>query len=464
MTDFDLVIIGAGPAGMAAAIEADGGGASVLLLDEQQRPGGQIYRDITSYQEQLSNILGKDYLDGQELAKQFLNSGCEYRPSATVWKVTQEAEVVYSQHQEATEVRGKHIFIANGALERPMPIPGWTLPGVMTAGAAQILLKSRGIAAQDAVLAGCGPLLYLLATQLIKAGCPPRALVETQSASHVWSALPFLPRALTGWSTLAKGVSLLNTIRRAGVPRYRGAGELAVIGDNEVSAIEFSQARRSQRIQCETVLLHQGVVPNIQISQSLNLAHHWHAAQRCFVPKVDQWGVSSNQRITIIGDGAGISGAISAALMGKKAALNGLKSLGLLSLASRDQLASAAKNQLRKQQAVRPFIDALYAPSTACAQPSNDTVVCRCEGITAGDIRRYASVGCVGPNQTKAFGRSGMGPCQGRYCSVTVTELLAESNALTPEETGSYRVRSPIKPVTLGELASLHNIGDTIDS
>ena len=104
---------------------------------------------------------------------------------------------------------------------------------------------------------------------------------------------------------------------------------------------------------------------------------------------------------------------------------------------------------------MRPFLDAAYPPSSEAVLPEDGTVVCRCEEVTAGDIRRYAALGCLGPNQAKAFGRAGMGPCQGRYCGLTVTALLADANGRSPEETGHYRIRPPLKPVTLGELAEM---------
>jgi len=85
--------------------------------------------------------------------------------------------------------------------------------------------------------------------------------------------------------------------------------------------------------------------------------------------------------------------------------------------------------------------------------PADDTIICRCEEVTAGKIRDYARMGCLGPNQAKAFGRAGMGPCQGRYCGLTVTQILAQENNQTPDDTGYYRIRPPLKPVTLGELA-----------
>ena len=96
-----------------------------------------------------------------------------------------------------------------------------------------------------------------------------------------------------------------------------------------------------------------------------------------------------------------------------------------------------------------------YPPYAHAVSPADTTVICRCEEVTAGEIRGYAKLGCLGPNQTKAFGRAGMGPCQGRYCGLTVTALLAEANRQTPNETGYYRIRPPLKPVTLGELAEM---------
>ena len=108
---------------------------------------------------------------------------------------------------------------------------------------------------------------------------------------------------------------------------------------------------------------------------------------------------------------------------------------------------------LEKERAIRPFLDRLYQPPKEILTPKDETVVCRCEEVSAVDIRDYAKIGCLGPNQTKAFGRSGMGPCQGRCCGLTVTEILASENKLSQQEVGSYRIRSPIKPVTLGEIA-----------
>ena len=114
-----------------------------------------------------------------------------------------------------------------------------------------------------------------------------------------------------------------------------------------------------------------------------------------------------------------------------------------------------ARQKLQREEMGRAFLDELYRPVAALRQPEGDTIVCRCEEVTASQIRETAQMGCEGPNQMKAFLRCGMGPCQGRLCGLTVTELIAEERGTTPDEVGYYRLRPPVKPITLGELASL---------
>ena len=170
---------------------------------------------------------------------------------------------------------------------------------------------------------------------------------------------------------------------------------------------------------------------------------------------VDDWGGSEVPGIALAGDGGGIVGAKAAAAQGRIAALGALYRLGLLTAGQRDAAAAGPLRVLRRELAPRPFLDRLYRPDPAYLRPADETLVCRCEEVTAGQIRGYAALGCLGPNQAKAFGRSGMGPCQGRVCGLLVSELIAEARGVTPVEVGYYRIRAPIKPVTLGELAAL---------
>jgi hypothetical protein len=171
------------------------------------------------------------------------------------------------------------------------------------------------------------------------------------------------------------------------------------------------------------------------------------------VPVTDAFGQTSNPMLSVAGDGAGIGGAIVAALSGQLSALGAVQRLGLIPKETLETVAAPLLKVRTYERAIRPFLDRAYPPSPDILRPADKTIICRCEEVTAGDIRRYAALGCKGPNQAKAFGRSGMGPCQGRFCGLTVTEILASENGLSQQETGVFRIRAPLKPVTLGELA-----------
>lgn len=456
----DLVVIGAGPAGMAAAAEASARGLDVIVLDEQARAGGQIYRDVDRATARRGDILGADYAYGAALTGALRNSSARHVAGAVVWSVAPEGNgftVLYTRDGRASEIDAARVVLATGALERPMPVPGWTLPGVMTAGAAQILLKQSGVVAERAVLVGCGPLLYLVAAQMVRAGVPPLALVETQSRGDLLRALRHAGGMMHGWRSLAKGAGLLAELRRAGVPRYIGATHIAVAGTDRAEAVCFRSGGRDHRIDGTTVLLHHGVAPNTQAARSLGITHRWNAAQVCFAPVLDIWGGTDVAGVFIAGDGAGIGGAKVAEYAGRLAALEVAKGLGRITDTERDAAARPIRAAMERETAIRPFLDAAYPPYAGALTPDTDTIVCRCEEVTAGAIRRTVRLGSRGPNQTKSFERAGMGPCQGRYCGLTVTAILAHETGQSPDETGYFRIRPPIKPVTLGALAAMQD-------
>jgi NADPH-dependent 2,4-dienoyl-CoA reductase/sulfur reductase-like enzyme len=455
MPSADLIIIGAGPAGMSAARRAAGLGLTVAILDEQPTPGGQIYRDVERASLLRGDILGPEFTEGLTLTQGLAHGNIRHLRGAVVWQIEPGPRVCFSQEGKAAVVTGKRLLLATGALERPMPVPGWTLPGVMTAGAAQILLKQSGIVSEGAVLVGSGPLLYLVASQMLRAGAPPLALVETQTKADLARSLRHIGGALRGWPYLLKGLKMLWALRRAGVPRHVGATQIAVEGEAQARAVTFRTGGTEHRVACNTVLLHHGVVPNTQAARSIDIAHIWDEGQSCFVPKVDRWGRSTVSDVFIAGDGAGIGGAKVAALQGEIAALEIACDLGQITAAERDTKARPLQTDLSAERAARPFIDAAYPPYAGALTPADSTIICRCEEVTAGDIRQMARQGCLGPNQTKAFGRPGMGPCQGRFCGLSVTQILSEANRSTPDQTGYYRIRPPLKPVTLGEIAAM---------
>ena len=421
---YDLAIIGAGPAGMSAAAEASAAGANVVLFDENPAAGGQIYRGIEHNTTARRPFLGTDYWRGKEVLKAFIASNTTYVPQALVWSVEPQdgdnngVDLRVSVSGKSGIVSARRVIFATGAMERPMPVRGWTLPGVMTIGAAQIALKASGLLPNGSVvLAGTGPLLYMFAAQLLQAGGKVTALLDRPPGANYAKAVPNLLSFL--FSTYAlKGLSLLLKVRKS-VPVYSGVTDIAIEGKDEAEAICLSAKGKTHKLAVDSVFLHQGVIPNNNLANASGCALIWNDGQKCFQPQLDGNGRSSIPAIYIAGDGSVERG--------------------------------------------RSFVDALYLPAQAFRAPWNrDTIVCRCEEVTTGAIRDAAACGIAGPNQLKTMLRCGMGPCQGRMCSSTVTEILAEVQNRAPQTVGFYRLRAPVKPVPLCEIAALPHPPDAI--
>jgi NADPH-dependent 2,4-dienoyl-CoA reductase/sulfur reductase-like enzyme len=457
----DIAVIGAGPAGLAAASLAAGRGARTVLLDEQLQPGGQIYRGIEAAERNdpaLFQLLGPDYGRGLDLIRSLRASTVDYRPGSAVWQVTPEKEIWYSRDGTSLALSARTIVLATGAIERPVPLPGWTLPGVMSAGGLQILLKSSGaLPTQPLVLIGAGPLLLLLAKQYLDAGVRPAAVLDTAKSSRRWTALRHLPAALggAGRSYLAKGLALVSALRRSGVPVFRNVESVAIEGTTHAEAVNFACGGRRQRIAAGLIGLHEGVLPSQQVARSLACDFEWSDAQRSFRPVTDEWGRSSVAGVLIAGDGAGIGGAIAAEHGGRIAVLEALHQVGRIDESQRNATALPERRAQRGHLAIRPFIDALYPPAQQILNPADDVVICRCEEVQAKALREVIALGCQGPNQAKSFLRCGMGPCQGRLCGPTVSEIFAQMQSRTPGEVGYYRIRPPLKPLTVREFAEI---------
>ncbi len=451
---YDVAVVGAGPVGLAAATLCAKAGLATVLFDEQPAPGGQIYRAITETPVKRRDVLGEDYWQGDRIARAFQASGAHYVPGATVWSLSREREIGVSVGGAARILRAERVILATGALERPFPIPGWTLPGIMTAGAAQILLKSSGLLPEGpVVLAGCGPLLWLLAWQHLNAGARIDAILDTTPAANRTAALRHAPDFLRS-PYLAKGLRLMLAVRR----RTRvigGITELRAEGDSRVEAVIWrTGGGAEQRMPVRTLLLHQGVVPNVNLAMSVGIEHRWDPVQLCWNPVLDADGGTAIEGIAIAGDGAGIAGAWAAEARGELAGLAAVRALRPDGHAGLPD-AAGVRARLDRVMRGRAFLDHLYKPAPQFRIPEGDTLVCRCEEVTARQIVDTVALGCLGPNQMKSFLRCGMGPCQGRLCGLTVTELMATARGVPAQEVGYYRLRPPVKPITLAELAAL---------
>ena len=454
---YDIIVIGSGPAGMAAAQTAAKHGAKTLVIDEQTAPGGQIFRAIEKNAKYQRPELGKAYSDGLRQARAFRDSGVEYANNATVWQLSEKREVGYSSNGSARLVSADQVIVAGGAQERPVPVSGWTLPGVMTVGAAQILLKESSIGIENAVFAGTGPLLYLVAQQYIAAGIPIKAILDLTPQENYRHSLAHLPGALMAFSKLLEGWQWKRAIEQAGTLSIDNISDLKIGGAQSATHVEYCRNGSWQQLECEHVLLHQGVVPNVNISLAAGCDSYWDETQLCWNIVVDERRQSSIPGIFVAGDGAFIGGAIIAEQSGHIAALAALMQLKKISETQRDSLARPHQKILADDMRIRPFLNALFKPSKNFRIPGyEDTIVCRCEEVTAGQVREVVDLGCPGPNQMKSFSRCGMGPCQGRFCGLTVSELIADKTGKPVADIGYYRLRPPIKPLSLGELANLN--------
>jgi hypothetical protein len=305
-------------------------------------------------------------------------------------------------------------------------------------------------------IAGCGPLPLLYATQFLRAGGNLAGYLDTTPVGQWRSALRFLPGALHGVGDIFKGLQWNAALKRSGALVIGGVTDIRAKGQGLIEALEYRTASGATAIvDATTLLVHEGVIPHIHAALSLDCDFEWNPAQDCFVPKLDEWGETSKDNLFVAGDGAGIGGAKAALLRGELAAIAIASRLGGLDHAQATAAARPLRRKLHRELAMRPFLDALFKPRQQVFAPADDTIVCRCEEVTAGEVRRLANVGRPGPSQMKTATRVGMGPCQGRQCGYTVTRILAECQSRTPSDVGFFHVRPPLKPISIGELASL---------
>ena len=390
-----------------------------------------------------------------------MDSGAEYWPETSVWSLDSQRRIGILRDGRASRIQAQHLIIAGGAMERPVPFPGWTLPGVMNAGAAQILLKTAGVVPTDGVvIAGTGPLLLLLAWQYLRAGVQVRAVLEMAPFANLGRAAPRLPLALTAGNYLFRGMRYTLDLKKAGVPVLYWVSDLRAEGADSVEAVSYRNnaawRRRRETVSTDCLLMHFGVIPRVSLTREAGCEHFWSPAQQCWRPRVDGWGNTSLPGIAVAGDSAGIAGARSAERSGRIAAREAARILGQITAGSRDLQARADQAWMRVDQRVRPFLETLHElPPSILTAADDATTVCRCEEITAGAIRQAVRDGHETPDQVKAWLRCGMGPCQGRQCASAVAHIVASEQQRSVSDYPAFRVRPPIRPLSVEQLAHL---------
>lgn len=447
MSDPVVAIVGAGPAGVRAAETLALAGLRPVLLDEAARPGGQIYRQPPAGAERRPDaIYGLDAGRAVAIhaAVPALRDRMDHRPGTLVWNIFGNRLDTIGP-QGYGELAFDRLVLATGAMDRVIPFPGWTLPGVFTLGGAQIALKAQGVAiGRRVALVGAGPLLPLVAHQYAAAGATVVTVLDVTPLSARIAALPGMA-AMPG--TLARGLWYTARVALRGIPMSSGVKALRAQGDGHVERLVWTAADgREHTVACDGLAVSFGLRSESQLADLAGCAFDFDAPTRQWIPRRSAAGRSSLADIYLAGDGAGIGGADVAELQGRRTAWAVLEDLGRpVDAAAVARLDAALAAQAR----FRTALEAAWPyPSHLVDAIADTEMVCRCEGITAGTLREAVTArDATEVNRVKAFTRIGMGRCQGRVCGHAAAELVARARGCPVETVGRLRAQPPVKPI-----------------
>lgn len=463
---WDLVVLGAGPAGMAGAAAAAEVGLSVAVLDEQPSPGGQVYRDLPAEFAADRAALGPDMAIGDGLRQRLAASGAVLLPERKAWFLRPgfDVKVLAPEGQETHSA--PNLLVATGTYERVIPVPGWTLPGVVGLAAATVLLKSqRVLPGQATIVAGVGPLLAAVAASILKGGGKVAAVVDL-SGGHDW--LRALPALASRPDLLARGAGWMAKIKLAGVPTYSGHAVTRILGTDGVEAVEIAPvdadwkpaANGRLRIAGDAVAFGHGLVPSTDVTRLFGARHAFAAELGGWVPVLDDNLQSSVPGLYVAGDGAGIAGAAAAAERGRLAGLAIAHAAGKLNDLAYAELSEPVRAKLKRAERFGlAMSDIMRLRDGLVAAMPPETIVCRCEDITRAEIDEALDGGGRDVNQVKAWTRCGMGPCQGRMCGEALASLIAGRFG-SREAAGQLTGRPPLRPVPYEPMVGQFDYAD----
>jgi thioredoxin reductase len=459
MIDADVAIVGAGPAGLAAAAEALARGLSVALLDDNALPGGQYFRQAPRELRRAGAADGREHRRAEALFRAIEHPRLRYLGGAVVWDAPGPGVLAFARGADSGRVQARAVVVASGAVERAVPFPGWTLPGVLTAGGVQNLIKSqRVLPGRRFLVAGNGPLLLVAAHSIVRAGGTVVEVAEGAVLARAWRHAPGL---LAAPDVLRRGLGYRAALARAGVPVRSGQTIVAARGPGEVAEAVVApidpagrvDRSRARAIAVDTVVAGFGLVPAVELTGLLGCRHRWDARRGGWVPERSGDLETTVRDVFAVGDGAGIGGAEVALVEGRLAGL-----LVALRLGACDEPRVAGdlrrwRRRVRRLHRVRDAIAALWAPPASFLDLlASDTIVCRCEDVTAGEVGGVVDADVESLDVLKAATRVTMGRCQGRNCLGTVTAILARARAVPREALGAPRPRPPARPIPLAAL------------
>jgi NADPH-dependent 2,4-dienoyl-CoA reductase/sulfur reductase-like enzyme len=412
-----ILILGAGPAGLAAAEAASADGQAVLLVDENPEAGGQIWRGGPSRWRDAR----ADKLWQTLSARPHVKVLC----GARVVAAAAPGALLLETETGPRSIAWERLILCTGARELLLPFPGWTLPGVTGAGGMQALIKGgMPVAGKRVVVAGTGPLLLAVADTVRRNGGKVVAIAEhrdgTQLAGFGWRL------ALRHQAKLMQAVRLMAGLRS--VPYLRGALVTAAHGDGQLTSVTLAQGGKARTIDCDFLACGFGLVPSLELGALFGCA----LEEGCI--RVDAKQRTSIDGVWAAGESTGIGGVDKALAEGRIA---GLAATGKTVPSKERQtlaVAQAFAQLLAERFSPDPVLRALCSPAT---------IVCRCEDVCASDLSLHADW-----RAAKLQTRAGMGPCQGRVCGAAC-EFLYGWNAPGP--------RPPVFPASAATLAAMHD-------
>jgi NADPH-dependent 2,4-dienoyl-CoA reductase/sulfur reductase-like enzyme len=461
----DVAVVGAGPAGLAAALAAAECGLRVALLDERSLPGGQYL--LPGYAH--GGALTESERLGGDLLRRLETGQVDWRPGVTVWNVEAGLTLGLFADGRATTLAAGAIVLASGAREQVAPFPGWTLPGVMTAGAAQLLAKRHGVLPGRRVLvAGSGPLLLAVAAKLSALGATVVAVLE---ASRPAQWLSHAPAARGQGGRFAEGWRYLSDLRKARVAYRFGSAVVAAQGAERVESVTVAPLDRAGRplregrsvVAVDALCVSFGFTPNVELAQLAGAWMVFDPLRGGWAPQVDENLESTASGLFVAGETGGVGGAGLALLTGRVAGLAAARRLGALSQDDLERAKAGLAGRRKRELRFAGMLNAVCAPPGGLSEIITDeTIVCRCEEVTAGELRAAVreAAGIRTLDALKVWTRIGQGPCQGRTCGPIAGRLIAAEAGCSPEAAGTFAVRPPARPLPLGALAALEAAGD----